>query len=90
MGREWKKIIIKTVDNLDEIRSEVKKAKLPKEFVLSGSETIVDMDSFIETHLAVLGTKKLIRLHRPYHDRLKKVLDTVNIKIKIKEEERYE
>lgn len=77
--------MIKYISNIEEIREQVKKAKLPKEFVLSDCEKITDVGLFIENHLNFIDVPKLKRPHRPYYNRLKKVLDTLDIKIEIKE-----
>lgn len=79
--------MIKYVGNLEEIRKKVKKAKLPKEFVLSDCAKITDVKQFIDSHLSMLDVPKLVFRHRPYYERLKQVLDTLNIKIEIKEKE---
>jgi hypothetical protein len=79
------KTVIKYISNIEEIKEKLKKAKLPKEFVLSGSETITDVPAFIEANLTIVSVDKLIRFHRPYYTRLKKVLDTLKIEIIIKE-----
>lgn len=76
----------KYISNFDEIRENVKKVNLPKEFKLSVSETITDVPIFIESHLKYLETDKLVGFHRPYYTRLKKVLNTLKIKIIITEE----
>jgi len=77
--------MIKYVGNLEEIRKQVKKAKLPKEFRLNQCSLITDVPKFIESNLTILDVPKLTRTHRPYYERLKQVLDTLDIKIEIKE-----
>ena len=79
--------MIKYISNIEEVREKVEKKKLPKSFILSESEKIIDVGIFIESHLTILSVKKLTRIHRPYFDRLKKVLDKLKIKITVDEKE---
>jgi hypothetical protein len=83
------KKVRKYISNLEEVRKKIKEAKFPKEFRLSDSELITDLDMFFETHIQIIDTRKLIGFHRPYYNRLKKVLDSVGIEIKIEEIEEW-
>ena len=86
MAEENKKIKIrKYISNLEEVKKKIKETKFPKEFRLSESDLITDLDMFFDAHIEIITTNKLIRFHRPYYNRLKKVLDSVNIEMKIKE-----
>lgn len=75
--------MIKYIGNIDNIKKEVKKAKLPKEFVLSDCAKITNVKQFIDSHLIILDVPKLVFRHRPYYERLKQVLDTLDIQIEI-------
>ena len=82
---EKKEKIRKYISNIEEIKAKIKEVDFPKEFRLSDSELITDLDMFFDTHIQTINTRKLILFHRPYYDRLKKVLDSVNIEMKIRE-----
>lgn len=75
----------KSISNIQEIKDSVSKLKLPEQFKLSDAEIINDVGMFINNSLSLLSTDKLTRFHRPYYDRLKKVLDSFKIEIKIQE-----
>jgi len=75
----------KYVSNISEIKEQLKKTELPEQFQLSVSETIFDVPKFIDNSLILLSADKLTRFHRPYYDRLKKVLNTFKIEIIISE-----
>lgn len=75
----------KYVENISEIKEQLKQIKLPQQFQLSASETIFDVPKFIDNSLILLSTNKLTRFHRPYYDRLKRVLNTFKIEIIISE-----
>jgi len=78
--------MIKYISNIPEIREKLKTKELPEAFTLSIAEEIIDVAKFIDSNLSILSVDKLKRIHRPYFDRLKKVLDTLKIIIIIIEE----
>lgn len=76
----------KRITNIEEIREKVINYKnLPENFRISSSEVVCDAVKFTESHLLHLDTKKLFRKHRAYYDRLKVLLDELEIEIKIEE-----
>lgn len=79
--------MIQRISNIDEIKEKLKDRKLPKKFSISKSEVITDMDKFLDSHLTILNVDKLINRHRPYINRLRKVLTKLKIKIVISKEE---
>ncbi len=75
----------KRVRNISEIRVSLKKIKLPTEYRLGPESIINNVPLFIESHLCILGTDPLKRIHRPYYYRLKEVLSSLDIEIDIEE-----
>lgn len=76
------------ITNIESIRKEIKKKKLPETFRLSRCAVIFDVEKFLESHLTFLDTERLMKTkHTLYYDRLKILLDTLDINIIIEEKD---
>lgn len=77
--------IRKYISNLKELKNLVEKTDFPDQFRLSECEVITDINQFINAHMNYLEVRRLTRTQRPYYERLKKLFDTVGLKMHIKE-----
>ena len=73
------------IKNLEDIKKKIIKVDLPKSFNISDSETITDVQKFVDVSLELLSADKLSRFHRPYFDRFAKLLTKLEIKIELDE-----
>lgn len=81
--------MVKHITNIPEVLKQVKDANIPKEYNLSEFEIIKDTHVFITQHLNRIDVPKLTRFHRPYFDRLNRLLKTFNITLIVEENTKY-
>jgi len=71
------------ITNIESIRSKVAKAKLPKTLKLNSASKIIDVPKVIESHLAILDGKDIIKSLKPYYERLAYTMEKLNISINV-------
>jgi len=76
--------VIAYIENLEGVKAKIKEADIPETFTLRKAEVITNVEKFIDSHLTRISIKELTRIHKPYFNRLDKVLKSLGIVMIVK------